>query len=109
MKTAVASAMILFLVSVAALCPLIACPLTADSQAPSGCCHKRQTKTIPDCPYSILQKSKTNATATGAQWVDAIVHVERHAALPLAGHTADVPCRLVDVSGLFLRNRVLLI
>jgi hypothetical protein len=117
MRRVVASAMSLFLVSVVALCPSIACPLTAASHAESGdCCHKSQThpgpcpaKTVPDCPYSILEKSKTNPAATHAKWVGSIVRTEHRAILLPASPTLDPPCRLVDVSGIFLRNRVLLI
>jgi hypothetical protein len=103
MRTVVASAMVLFLVGVVALCPAIACTPSA-----SSCCHK-PAKTVPDCPYSILQKSKTNPAATHAKWIGAIVRPERSSALPAAGPRIEPPCRLVDVSGLFLRNRVLLI
>jgi hypothetical protein len=101
--------MILVLLSVIVLCPAIACPLTASSQTQSGCCHKPQTKTVPDCPYSILQKSKTNPAATHAKWVGSITRASQTAALPRVSRTVDAPCRLVDASGLFLRNRVLLI
>ena len=104
MRTTVASAMILVLLTIVALCPVMACPPTAPS-----CCHKPQTKTLPDCPYSILQKSKTNPAATHAKWVGSISRASQTVALPLAGLTVDAPCRLVDLSGLFLRNRVLLI
>lgn len=103
-----ASALILFLVGVVALCPAIACVPSAASAAHSGCCH-RPAKNVPDCPYSILQKSKTNPVAAHAKWVGAIVRTEQRAALPIASLTVEVPFRLVDVSGLFLRNRVLLI
>src|ERR1022692_3358388 len=89
MRTVLTSAMILVLISVVALCPSIACPLTAPSHAPSGsCCHKPQThpapcpaKTVPDCPYSILRKSTTNPSATHAKWVGSIVRTE-HSANP---------------------------
>ena len=109
--------MVLVLVSVLELCPAVACPRAAASHAQSGsCCHKPQpdparcpAKTIPDCPYSILQKSKTNPAATHAKWVGSIVGTEHSATLPVTGLTVTAPCRLVDVSGLFLRNRVLLI
>jgi hypothetical protein len=47
--------------------------------------------------------------AAHAKWVGAIVRTEQRAALPIASLTVEVPFRLVDVSGLFLRNRVLLI
>ena len=117
MRTVVACAMSLFLVSVVALCPSIACPLTAASQAQSGsCCHRPQThpgpcpaKTVPDCPYAILEKSKTNPAVTHAQWVGSLVRTEHSAILLPAGPAVEARRRLVDLSGLFLRNRVLLI
>jgi hypothetical protein len=105
----VASAMILFLASVVSLCPAIACPPTTPPHAQSGCCHKSPTKTVPDCPYSILQKSKTNPAAAHAKWISSIVHTEHRASLPVADLTVEVPSRLVDVSDLFLRNCVLLL
>jgi hypothetical protein len=117
MRAVVASAMVLVLVSVIALCPAVACPLMAASQAPSGsCCHKPQThpdpcpaKSVPDCPYSILQKSKTSPTATQAKWVGSIARMDHSVTLPVTVLTVTASSRLVDVSGLFLRNRVLLI
>jgi len=103
MRTAVASALALFLVSVAALCPALVC-----SPAASSCCHK-PAKTVPDCPYSILEKSKINPAATHAKWAVSIVRVEHSVTLPAADPTIGTTCRRVDASGLFLRNRVLLI
>jgi hypothetical protein len=103
MRSVVASALILFLVSVAALCPALACAPT-----PSSCCHK-PARTVPDCPYSILEKSKTNPAATHAKWVGSIARTDEGVMLPVASRTVNAPCRLVDTSGLFLRNRVLLI
>jgi hypothetical protein len=103
MRTTVASALILFLVSVVALCPAIVCPITAPS-----CCHK-PAKTTPDCPYSILEKSKASPVVTHAKWVASIVRAEHRAVILIAGPTVEVPSRMADVSGLFLRNRVLLI
>jgi hypothetical protein len=103
MRSAVASAVILVLLSAVALCPLIAC-----SQAAPSCCHK-PAKTVPDCPYSILEKSKTTSTATHAKWVGSIVRTEHGATLPVASFTIHAASRLVDAAGLFLRNRVLLI
>jgi hypothetical protein len=105
MRKAIASAMVLLLLSVVPLCALIACPVTV-----SSCCHKQPAKTLPDCPYSILQKGKTNPTAIHAQWVGAIAQANRGAILPPpAGQTIEAPARLIDTAGLFLRNRVLLI
>jgi hypothetical protein len=104
MRTVVASSMTLVLLAIVTLCPLMACPPTTPS-----CCHKPETKTVPDCPYSILQKSKTNPAPTYVKWVAAIFRAGHTTALPLVSLTVDAPCRLADASGLFLRNRVLLI
>jgi hypothetical protein len=106
MRKAVASALVLFVISVVALCPAIACPLIASSPAQSGCCHK-PAKTVPDCPYSILEKSKTNPAPLQVKWVSSIAHTEHDAAVFCAIPIVEVPCRLSDVSGLFLRNCVL--
>jgi hypothetical protein len=104
MRTVVASAMTLVLLAIVTLCPLMACPPTVPS-----CCHKPETKTVPDCPYSILQKSKTNSAPTHVKWVAAIFRASHTATLPLVSLSIYAPCRLVDASCLFLRNRVLLI
>ena len=115
MRTILALAMTLVLLSVVALCPAIACPLIAGSAGESGsCCHKPHPgpcppKTVPDCPYSILQKSKTNPAATHVQWVGSLARNESYAALPAARLTCGAACRLVHAAALFLRNRVLLI
>jgi hypothetical protein len=117
MKRALAAAMTLFLLGVVALCPVIACPLMAAHAESGSCCHKPQKthpapcplKTVPDCPYSILEKSKTNPAATHAKWVGAAIQTATGSALPLAGLTVTAPCRLIDAAGLFLRNRALLI
>src|SRR5580698_6449591 len=103
MRAVIASALILFFVSVVVLCPAIACPVAAPS-----CCHK-PAKAAPDCPYSILEKSKTNPAATHTTWLNAIVQTDHSATLPVAGPAPTTPCRLIDTAGLFLRNRVLLI
>ena len=100
--------MIVFLVGILALCPALACSSTAASHT-SSCCHKPGAKTVADCPYSILQKSKTSPTATNAKWVVSIVRAPRIVALPITSQTVLVSSRLADVTGLFLRNRVLLI
>jgi hypothetical protein len=103
MRRVVASALVLFLMSVAALCPALACAPT-----PSSCCHK-PARTVPDCPYSILEKSKTNPAATHANWVGSIAWRDTGVMRPVTGLTVNAPCRLVDAAGLFLRNHVLLI
>ncbi len=117
MKRAVASAMTLILISVVALCPAVACPLMAAAHVEaSSCCHKPQThpapcplKSVPDCPYSILEKSKKDSGATQGKWVAAVIRTAPMVTLPVASVAVSVPCRLVDVGELFLRNRVLLI
>ena len=116
MRASVASAMVLVLVSVIALCPAVACPLAASHAQSDSCCHKHQTpsapchaKSVPDCPYSILQKSKTSPTATHAEWVGSIASTAHSVTLPVTMLSVNTSCRLVDVSGLFLRIRVLLI
>ena len=109
--------MTLILISVVALCPAVACPLMAAAHAESGsCCHQPQThpapcplKSVPDCPYSILEKSKTNPGATHGKLVAAVIRTAPLVTLPVAGLAVSVPCRLVDAAGLFLRIRVLLI
>jgi len=103
MRTVVASALILFFIGVIVLCPALACPTPAPS-----CCHK-PTKTVPDCPYSILEKSKTNPAAGHAKWIGPIVRTAQGATLSTHFQAVNAPCRLVDAAGLFLRNRVLLI
>jgi len=116
MKTAVASAMALILLSVIALCPLIICPLNPGSEAVShACCHKSQshptpspTKQVPDCPYSILAKSKTNAGAY-TLWTAVVAQTSYTISVPELPEAAHADYRLVDSTGLFLRNRVLLI
>jgi hypothetical protein len=56
-----------------------------------------------------LEKSKASPVVTHAKWVASIVRAEHRAVILIAGPTVEVPSRMADVSGLFLRNRVLLI
>jgi hypothetical protein len=109
--------MILILVAIVALCPAIVCPLTAQSQAQSGsCCHKPPShrapcpaKSVPACPYSVLEKSNATQAAAHTHLALAVVRAEPGFSLPLSSPAAHPPSRLVDANGLFLRNRVLLI
>src|SRR5579863_6779306 len=116
MKAGVAMAMTLILVSIVVLCPIVACPLSAKSQPNHSCCHKPQshpapcpTKDAPDCPYTILQKSKTNPGVAHAQWFGSILRADNTHDLLSLGLIAHTPCRLVNSAGLFLLNHVLLI
>jgi hypothetical protein len=104
MRTLMASALIVFLAGVVALCPALACNFTSASQAKSGYCHN-SAKTGPDCPYSILQESKTTPAATLAKRVGSIVRTQQSAAQLPGGPTIEALCRVVDASGLFLSNR----
>ena len=117
MRTILAWAMTLVLVSVIALCPAIACPLVAGGETHFGsCCHHPQSqhgpcppKTAPACPYSILQKSKSTSQLTHASSVIAIAAGATASLLPAGIITQAAPERLINSTGLFLRNCVLLI
>jgi len=116
MRTIVALAMTLTLISILALCPVVFCPLMASEAGSGSCCHKPPShsapcsqESVPDCPYSILAKSKTNAGATHATWVGVALRPEHGATLVSCTETVSTPCRLVDAGDLFLRNRILLI
>jgi len=108
--------MTLILLSVVALCPIIACPLAADSHSGDSCCHKPQShpdpcpaKSIPDCPYTILQKSNANPGSAYAPSLGVLAQTA-HISPPLvSGHVAPAPLRLADSAGLYLRNCVLLV
>jgi hypothetical protein len=102
MRLALAFVMTLTLVSVITLCPFIACPLQAGS-----CCHHPQSQVTP-CPYSIIEKGKTSSAAV---YPVAVHFLPGNPALYTAGHFSAVQpqCRLLNTSGIFLRNRVLLI
>ena len=114
MKT-LASAMTLLLLSVIVLCPIIVCPLTAQPLSDS-CCHKRPshpapcpTSSVPDCPYSILEKTKASSVPVLVMWPAAIIHAAPPVELPVFDRFVPHQQHVADASGLFLRNRVLLI
>ena len=102
----VALAMSAFLVSAIALCALIVCPASADTHS---CCHQNPPKSAPDCPYTILEKSKANPSLSQVFWTGFTVNAGYTAPQLVFSHPVTTECRLVDSAGLFLRNRVLLI
>ncbi len=108
---AAALAMIAILVSMVVVCPTLACPMRADIQpADNSCCHgKSHPRTSPDCPYLLLEKSKSNPGAVHV--VLDLAAAAPHFSAPVLQQTGVAPAadRVVNAAGLFLRNRVLLI
>jgi hypothetical protein len=112
-----AIAMTLILLSVIVVCPMAACPFGANPvPAPDSCCHKPKShstpchsEAVPDCPYLILDKSKTNTDSAHAVCARIIVATAQLTAPPSFSHLVDTEWRLVNSAGLFLRNCVLLI
>ena len=113
-KTAVAFMMALMLLTIVAICPLMACPITAGSDGGGeSCCRKSQhppiscpRTTVRDCPYFVLENGKTPNTASPI--FTFIFHptstdsaVSPHLSIPPA------ESRLPNSAGLFLRIRVL--
>lgn len=111
MKRALASAMTLVILSVIVLCPLAICRWTlSPDPATDSCCHKPPTHSQSQpCPYSILEKSKANPSASNIVWTLAIVQTPPAPALVILREDISGGGRLIDSTGLFLRNRVLLI
>jgi hypothetical protein len=116
MRTVVAFTMALVLVSILAVCPLMACPLTAGSgEVGKPCCHKSQTQpascprtTVQDCPYFILENSKTAKTASQT-FVIGLPPVSPEVSVSDGFSILPAKTRLPNSAGLFLRIRVLLI
>src|SRR6266478_8456650 len=116
MRTAVAFVMAVMLLSIATVCPAIACPLGQVSGTQSrSCCHQPQPQptscprtTIQSCPYLSLEKS-TAATTTPDAVSVSLNPVSPE--LPIVNRLSSfgIEDRLPDSSGLFLRIRVLLI
>ena len=114
MRTGVAVAMALMLLSIVAVCPLMACAVTVGSHAGGeSCCHKSQQRptpcprnTVPDCPYLVLENGKTpEAVAPVATFV---VHpTSADIAVPSSVSVQPVDRGLPESTGLFLRIRVL--
>ena len=98
--------MTLFLVTIFVLCPILFCPATADSHS---CCHKNPPKTVPDCPYSILEKSKANPNISHVSLGVTAVTCEKVNLQELIGYATTSSAHIVTSDRIFLRNRVLLI
>ena len=116
MRTAVAFVLALMLVSIATVCPAVACPLGQVSSTQSrSCCHQPQPQptscprtTIQNCPYLSLEKS-TAATTTPDAVSVSLTPVSPE--LPVWNRLSSfgIEDRLPNSAGLFLRIRVLLI
>ncbi len=112
----VAFVMAVMLVSIATVCPAIACPLGQVSGTQSrSCCHQPQPQptscprtTIQSCPYLSLEKS-TAATTTPDAVSVSLTPVSPE--LPVLNRLSPfgIEDRLPNSAGLFLRIRVLLI
>ncbi|HTQ58326.1 MAG TPA: hypothetical protein VMI94_27880 [Bryobacteraceae bacterium] len=112
MRTA-AALMTVILVTVVVLCPSVICAVHAASQ-PDSCCHKSHqspcpAKTAPDCPYTLLEKSRTNTGLSPWTWAVAAVWTPPAVPALAAGRVSQPQTRLVDSGGSFLRNCVLLV
>ena len=116
MRTTVAWMMALMLVSIATICPAIACPIKVNSSTSKSCCHEPKPQqptscprpTIQNCPYLILEKSTPPTTTFDALPVSLLPVSFKLPALNRL-RSFGTEDRLPDSSGLFLRIRVLLI
>jgi hypothetical protein len=114
---AAAVAMTVILLSVIVLCPSVVCAMHGNSQPDSdSCCHKSHShpapcpaKTAPDCPYTVLEKSNTNTGLLHWGWITPVVWTQPAVPALSVNRVSTSELRLVDSTGLFLRNRVLLI
>ena len=114
---AAAIAMTVILLSVIVLCPSVVCAMHGNSQPDSdSCCHKSHShpapcpaKTAPDCPYTVLEKSNTNTGLLHWGWITPVVWTQPAVPALSVNRVSTSELRLVDSTGLFLRNRVLLI
>ena len=114
MKTAVAFMMALMLLSIVAVCPLMACPITAGPDGGSeSCCHKSQhppascpRTTVRDCPYLVLENSKTPETAPP---IAAFIFHPISTDIAVSSCFSILPAesRLPNAAGLFLLIRVM--
>jgi len=116
-KNAAAVALSVVLIAVIALCPSVICPLAAGQTDSGSCCHPHQQhsqpapcplKSLPNCPYTILEKSKTTPVVDLG---NGIAPLPAALAPPLqtVSFLRIDRVYLADCSGAFLRNRVLLI
>jgi hypothetical protein len=97
MKTAVAFMMAFMLLSIVAICPIMACPMTAGSDGGG-----ESRTTVRDCPYFVLENGKTPNTASP------IFNFIFHPTLTdsaVSSHSSILPAesRLPNSAGLFLR------
>src|SRR5438067_892681 len=114
MKTAVAFMLALMLLSIVAVCPLMACSIAGGSDGGGeSCCHKSQhppascpRTTVRDCPYFVLENGKTPDAAS------ALFTICFHPILTdiaVSSHVSILPgeSRLPNSAGLFLGIRVM--
>ena len=109
--------MALMLVSIATICPAVACPLGTSSGTQSGsCCHEPKPEQPTSCPRTTIQNCPllnvekiTAATATPDALPVSFHPVSSE--LPILNRRSllGIEDRLPDSSGLFLRIRVLLV
>src|SRR5438046_81197 len=103
MRAPVAILMAVLLLGVITVCPLLACPIKADS------CHKSHSPCqVQNCPYFTLERGKT-APATIQTSTVALLAVSPEAQLPHRSSLLQPQGRIPDSTRLFLRVRVLLI
>jgi hypothetical protein len=114
MKTVVACMMALMLLSIVAVCPLMACPIAAGSDSGgASCCRKSQhppascpRTTVRDCPYLVLENSKTPDTALP---ILAFILHPISTDIVVSSYFSILPAesRLPNSAGLLLRIRVM--
>jgi hypothetical protein len=113
---AISTALVLLYILVA--CPILTCPLMADSDTTHSCCphseshpashssnHSRTS--VQDCPYLLLEKTKNpRVTAYAPAQIATPIWVSAAAAPAFADESYT---RIADSSRIFLRIHVLLI
>jgi hypothetical protein len=114
MKTTVAFLMALMLLSIVAVCPLMACSIAVGPDAGGdSCCHKSQQPpascprtTVRDCPYFVLENAKTPKPAPA---IFAFIFHPTSTDIAVSSHFSILPAenRLPNSAGLFLRIRVM--
>ena len=104
---------LLLLIAITA-CPLLACPLNADSNASGkACCHKSHShppscpqRSVQNCPYLMLEMAKVSPTVSFAALLPvidfSIANEKPH--IDWSHHPAEP---IQDSSGLYLKVRVL--
>ena len=114
MKTAVACMMALMLLSIVAVCPMMACSIAMGPDAGGdSCCHKSQQPpascprtTVRDCPYFVLENAKTPKPAPA---IIAFTFYPVSTDIAVSSHFSILPAenRLPNSAGLFLRIGVM--